>query len=172
MQMVRRPVVTVCTKESHKARPHGGVRSLWSTGFHIAGIELLGGRRGEQLVVPSPHEHEDGGEVGGDDGDEGLAVGPEADGVEIMGFLGFCQRCVEWQICAGWDVLTVAKIVILSVAATVTNRPHPKRQPSAVLVPLGSEARKSIGTGSQRRYRSVTMLQARTVYRISGADSG
>lgn len=45
------------------------------------------GGSGKEFVAPSTPKHEDGGNVGGHDGDEGLAVGPEADSEDTVGCL-------------------------------------------------------------------------------------
>lgn len=42
-----------------------------------------GPEEGEGWLEPAAEDDEDGGEVGGQDGNEGLAGGPEADGVKI-----------------------------------------------------------------------------------------
>lgn len=74
---------------------------------------------------------------------------------------------MAWKSCTA-----IATSAMRSVAATVTNRPQPKRQTSTALVDRGSDAWKSIGIGIQRRYASVMMLQPRMVPRIAGEDSG
>lgn len=50
-----------------------------------------GPEEGEGWLEPATEDDEDGREVGGQDGDEGLAGGPEADGVKIsLNSLYFC----------------------------------------------------------------------------------